>query len=78
MKLNPKTLLAMGIVLIILAGLVGFVLGSQLQDDRGEFPLPHPNDDQGVACTMEAKVCPDGSYVGRQAPNCEFAPCPGL
>ena len=31
---------------------------------------------QGVACTMEAKQCPDGSYVGRTGPNCEFTPCP--
>lgn len=31
-----------------------------------------------VACTMEAKMCPDGkTYVGRQGPNCEFAKCPG-
>ena len=29
-----------------------------------------------VACTMEAKICPDGSYVGRTGPKCEFAPCP--
>jgi len=29
-----------------------------------------------VACTQEAKQCPDGSYVGRTGPNCEFAPCP--
>ena len=29
-----------------------------------------------VACTMDAKMCPDGSYVGRVAPDCEFAPCP--
>lgn len=28
-------------------------------------------------CTEEAKVCPDGSYVGRSGPNCEFAKCPG-
>src|SRR6185437_3005515 len=28
------------------------------------------------ACTMEAKVCPDGSTVGRTGPNCEFAACP--
>jgi len=28
------------------------------------------------ACTLEAKVCPDGSSVGRTGPNCEFAPCP--
>ncbi len=31
---------------------------------------------QPVACTMEAKLCPDGSAVGRSGPNCEFAPCP--
>ena len=29
-----------------------------------------------VACTQEAKLCPDGSYVGRTGPNCEFALCP--
>lgn len=29
-----------------------------------------------IACTMEAKACPDGSYVSRTGPNCEFAPCP--
>lgn len=33
--------------------------------------------EEGTACTMDAKACPDGSYVGRVAPNCEFAPCPG-
>jgi hypothetical protein len=30
----------------------------------------------GVACTMEAKLCPDGSYVARTGLNCEFTPCP--
>lgn len=28
------------------------------------------------ACTMEAKLCPDGTAVGRTGPNCEFAECP--
>ncbi|NYZ78916.1 serpin family protein [Candidatus Micrarchaeota archaeon] len=27
-------------------------------------------------CTQEARVCPDGSAVGRVGPNCTFAPCP--
>lgn len=31
----------------------------------------------GTACTADAKLCPDGSAVGRTGPNCEFAPCPG-
>lgn len=30
----------------------------------------------GKACTEEAKICPDGSAVGRTGPNCEFAECP--
>ena len=29
-----------------------------------------------IACTADAKLCPDGSGVGRVGPNCEFAPCP--
>jgi translocator protein len=30
-----------------------------------------------VFCTQEAKLCSDGSYVGRSGPSCEFDPCPG-
>ena len=30
-----------------------------------------------VACTLEAKLCLDGSAVGRSGPGCEFAACPG-
>jgi hypothetical protein len=30
-----------------------------------------------VVCTQEVKLCPDGSYVGRIVPSCEFAQCPG-
>jgi hypothetical protein len=31
------------------------------------------------ACTEEAKICPDGSAVGRNGENnCEFDPCPGI
>ncbi len=29
-----------------------------------------------VACSTEAKQCPDGSFVGRIGTNCDFAPCP--
>lgn len=28
------------------------------------------------ACTEDARICPDGSSVGRTGPNCDFAPCP--
>ena len=44
-------------------------------------PAPKPPVDNNfpsrpVACTLEAKICPDGSAVGRTGPNCEFAACP--
>ncbi len=32
--------------------------------------------DAPMGCTLEAKICPDGTSVGRTGPNCEFAPCP--
>ncbi len=34
--------------------------------------------DKSKACTEEAKQCPDGSFVGRVGPNCEFKPCPSV
>jgi hypothetical protein len=43
-------------------------------------PLPSDNGidpDEAVFCTMDALECPDGTYVGRIPPTCEFAPCPG-
>lgn len=30
-----------------------------------------------VYCTMDAKLCPDGTSVGRVGPKCDFAPCSG-
>jgi len=54
------------IILIILVGLTGIWFGLRFLIG-GEEP---------VACTMEAKLCPDGSYVSRTGPDCEFALCP--
>ena len=34
------------------------------------------NSNKQVACTQEAKLCPDGSSVGRTGPKCEFPACP--
>lgn len=39
--------------------------------------FPNGDEGEGVFCTLDAKICPDGSSVGRTGPNCEFAPCPG-
>lgn len=36
----------------------------------------NPDVQKPVYCTQDAKLCPDGSYVSRTGPNCEFTPCP--
>lgn len=40
-------------------------------------PNGNTNTVQTIACTLEAKLCPNGTTVGRVAPKCDFAPCPG-
>lgn len=51
-------------------GTVGPITRSKLNELYGCKSQP-------IACTMEAKLCPDGiTYVGRTGPNCEFAACP--
>ncbi|MBP9771865.1 MAG: hypothetical protein KBD16_03005 [Candidatus Pacebacteria bacterium] len=60
--------LILGIIVLIIV-IVGLVFAAK----KTEAPII-PGD---VACTEEAKICPDGSSVGRTGPNCEFAPCPG-
>lgn len=31
-----------------------------------------------IACLLDAKLCPDGSTVGRSGPGCQFALCPSV
>lgn len=55
------------ILIIILIFLVGILV---------YFLFPKEKE-QGISCTQDAKECPDGTYVGRIPPDCNFAPCPG-
>ena len=53
------------VLLLIAVGITFFVKGR----------VSEPEGDQ-VFCTMEALICPDGSYVGRSGPKCAFTACP--
>jgi hypothetical protein len=46
--------------------------------EPGSFPVEPTDPVEQVFCTMDAMMCPDGSYVGRVPPSCNFAPCPTL
>lgn len=58
--------MTIGVVGIGLAAWAGFLLFNQQSSE------------QPVRCTMEARLCPDGSAVGRSGPSCTFAPCPEI
>lgn len=72
--------------LILLSGIIGFYLGAGQSKSLIKSPpvIPTkqptivPSKLQGTACTMETKICPDGSTVGRVGSNCEFSPCPEI
>ena len=68
MKNNKSGFAAIFGIIIVLV-----LLGGSVYLYQQKVPVvPAP-----VVCTMEAKLCPDGSSVGRTGPNCEFAACPG-
>lgn len=69
--MQSKTLIAVIVIVVLI--LVGFMF-IQSQQSVAPAPIP-PEDDEAVFCTMDAFQCPDGSYVGRTGPNCEFV-CP--
>lgn len=62
---NPSIAILI-IAVAIVAGLIGFNIKKVAQAPKQ------------MACTMEAKMCDDGSAVGRTGPNCEFAECPNV
>lgn len=83
----PNILLVVATIFIaVILAIAAFIFGSPLVSGpvRPTEPgLKEPqtnnpgNPEDGVACTLDAKICPDGTAVGRVPPSCEFAPCPG-
>lgn len=60
-----------GLAPIFIIVFIALVLGGYLIYS-GKIALPQKQ----VACTLESKMCPDGSTVGRAGPKCEFSVCP--
>lgn len=58
------------IIALILIIIAGFLLWYRFINPKNITSI------KPMACTQEAKICPDGSSVSRTGPNCEFAPCP--
>jgi len=89
MQQNVKTSLGVAII-IIFAITVGFFTWKAMNIEDVKTNMPTVNEpaqnspitgqptgnQPSQVCTQEAKQCPDGSYVSRTGPNCEFATCP--
>jgi len=70
----PPSLILMIVVVVLAIGVIGgFYLGKTFYKP-GVTPTPGVNLE--TFCTMDAKICPDGSSVGRVPPDCNFSPCP--
>ncbi|MFA5184077.1 MAG: hypothetical protein WC456_00965 [Patescibacteria group bacterium] len=70
-----KTLALGAFAILVLLALIYFLYRSFApagSDQPGQAGQPS----QAIACTLEAKICPDGSAVGRSGPDCQFAACP--
>lgn len=59
-------------ILILSALLILTGAGCVTQNSKNNANTPS----SPIACTADAKQCPDGSYVGRTGPKCEFTTCP--
>jgi hypothetical protein len=64
------------LIIVLILALV--IITSYLVFWRDNNSAVNPGEVEGeqTYCTQDAKLCPDGSYVGRVAPTCEFAECP--
>ena len=67
---------SVALFLFIALPISAFLFGMKYQLLLEESNTPIPFFPPAKACTLEAKLCADGSSVGRVGPNCEFAPCP--
>jgi hypothetical protein len=66
--MKPNTIIAsIFLILLVIGTVVYYIIRGTLDKNP---------DDRVVACTMDAKICPDGSSVGRIGPDCEFEKCP--
>jgi len=71
--MNYKIISIVGLLFVAIVGVAGafYFYSANIE------PLPIPIVPvEPVACTQEAKLCSDGSSVGRTGAKCEFAACP--
>lgn len=69
--MSKKTIAILLVILILITVIIVRISKKPISNSSSK-----PTEDNQVVCTMEAKLCPDGSSVGRSGPKCEFTSCP--
>ena len=67
------------VIIFALIGALGYIVYDKVLYAPSAPPtviVVNPTSTEPVACTMDARLCPDGSSVGRTGPKCEFEACP--
>lgn len=70
-----KTVISLGAVVAIGLGIWFAVSSAQGVPEVSSQPTTTPT---AWECNGDAKICPDGSAVGRTGPKCEFVECPSI
>jgi len=87
LRFNLRLVFLTVLVLLIIILIITFYLKKNISEtvpaiiDKTSLSPPSlwfkkPPNPENVRCAMDVKQCPGGSYVGRIAPSCLFAPCP--
>lgn len=70
------------LIMFTMLPIVAFIFGMRYQMMLSEqtFPAPTPMTVsptlEPIGCTLDVKICADGTAVGRIPPKCEFETCP--
>lgn len=67
--MNNKTIISVAVIvlMVVIGSFCFYIYSNEIRDGKDL-----------IVCTMDAKLCPDGSYVGRTGLNCEFSNCPDI
>ncbi len=78
--MNIQKILMLWVAVLLVGAAFWFSFSGKIDTTKADTPDPVPvaeaTSTEPQACNMDAKICPDGSSVGRTGPSCEFAACP--
>jgi hypothetical protein len=69
-------LFLVGVAILVMIGQIFRMKRSVPVPETQSAPVPQPIQETPIVCSSEALLCPDGSIVKREGPECAFAPCP--